>query len=342
METENTSQKLAKKIFLSPKFQKSWAVHEQAFGPILTPAFADDYQSRVHLTAALNLLAKRRVRRAFPKLRKVLARCVTDADRAAVAYFMGLTFELHGDRHNMTIWYTQAGTYHHKFYLPYLKLAKCAHEDALFDTAEENYRAGIACLGDSDPRIAASAYANLASCLTMMHRYEEAEAAIARSRELVPNLPERFATEAMLYAALDQPQKVSDCLDKLDALAPQLTEYTDKLAGKIMTHQHPQFSENDEELDREKAVGFWNWFADNQESIRGQCSEGQPAEFELDMSANFPYLEQYMHLTLTPLENRTRLSFHDFYMTALRKDLEDLLLLQPEVLDETWEFAIVH
>lgn len=342
MKKETLAQDLAKKAFLSPKFQKSWRVHEQAFGPILTPAFAEDYQARVHLTAALNLLSRKHVRRAFPKLRKLMARCVNDADWAAVAYFMGLSFEMHGDRHNMLILYSEAGNYHHKFYLPYLKLAKCAHEDARFDTAEENYRMAISCLDGVDARIAASACANLASCLTMMHRYDEASAAIAQSKEILPNLPERFATEAMLYAVLGQTQQVSDCLDKLDALAPQMTEYTEKLVNRIMTHQHPQFSENDEELDAEKAIGFWKWFTENQKAIRVQCQNGQPEEFELDMNANFPYLERHMQLTVSPKGDRTLLTFSDFYMTALHKDLEALLLLHPEALDQDWEFSIVH
>lgn len=51
MKKQTLADKLAQKSFNSPKFQESWAVHMQAFGPILEPAFAEDYQARVHLTA---------------------------------------------------------------------------------------------------------------------------------------------------------------------------------------------------------------------------------------------------------------------------------------------------
>ena len=39
-------------------FQKSWDTHMEAFGPILGPAFMQNFEARVHLTAALNSLSK--------------------------------------------------------------------------------------------------------------------------------------------------------------------------------------------------------------------------------------------------------------------------------------------
>ena len=37
----------------------------------------------------------------------------------------------------MIAYYQEAGEYGHKFYLPYLKVAKTAHNDAVFEIAEE-------------------------------------------------------------------------------------------------------------------------------------------------------------------------------------------------------------
>ena len=51
--------KLARKSFESAKFQQSWQVHYQAFGPILEPAFVENYQAKIHLTAALNFISNR-------------------------------------------------------------------------------------------------------------------------------------------------------------------------------------------------------------------------------------------------------------------------------------------
>ena len=51
--------KLAEKTFHSATFQKSWNVHMQAFGPILQPAFENNYQAKVHLCAALSFMSNR-------------------------------------------------------------------------------------------------------------------------------------------------------------------------------------------------------------------------------------------------------------------------------------------
>ena len=46
--------KIAEKAFRSKKIQQSWEVHVRAFGPILTEAFCENEQARIHLTNALN------------------------------------------------------------------------------------------------------------------------------------------------------------------------------------------------------------------------------------------------------------------------------------------------
>lgn len=45
MRKETIADKMAKKAFLSDDFQRQWAVHMAAFGPILGPAFPEDYSS---------------------------------------------------------------------------------------------------------------------------------------------------------------------------------------------------------------------------------------------------------------------------------------------------------
>lgn len=43
MAFENFAEKLAKKSFYSAEIQKSWTAHMQIFGPVLEPAFAENY-----------------------------------------------------------------------------------------------------------------------------------------------------------------------------------------------------------------------------------------------------------------------------------------------------------
>ena len=52
MNKQTIVDKLAKKSFEGAAVQKSWQAHMQAFGPILEPAFAENYQARIDLTSA--------------------------------------------------------------------------------------------------------------------------------------------------------------------------------------------------------------------------------------------------------------------------------------------------
>lgn len=49
MKKETLANKLARKSFESKKIQESWQVHFQAFGPILKPAFIDNYQAKIFI-----------------------------------------------------------------------------------------------------------------------------------------------------------------------------------------------------------------------------------------------------------------------------------------------------
>ena len=63
MKKETFAEKLARKSFESAASQKSWHTHMQAFGPILEPAFIDNYKARVDLTAALNFISNRELKK---------------------------------------------------------------------------------------------------------------------------------------------------------------------------------------------------------------------------------------------------------------------------------------
>ncbi len=220
---------------------QSWETHRQAFGPILDPAFQGNLQSRIHLTAALNLISNRKLKEGMEKLQLLKDCCVTNADQAVWWFFMGVGFEFAGAREQMLACYEQAGRFKHGLYLPYLKLAKAAHAGGDYETAERYYREGIRCLKEAaeeyqDDTILASVYANLASCFIMDRRYEEAEWALEESKLLAPKFPGRGGTEAILYALLKQPDKVRERLETLKREEPQLygavKAQTDEILGQ--------------------------------------------------------------------------------------------------------------
>lgn len=349
MAKETLAEKIAKKTFQSADFQRSWAVHMQAFGPILEPAFADNYQARIHLTAALNRISRRDIKGGLDKLKEVQKYIANDADKAAWLFFMGVCFEMAGAKEQMLSCYQQAAEFQHKFYLPYLKVAKSAHNDAVFEVAEENYRAAIHCfdatgLDDQSRTILASAYTNLASCLTMMHRYEEAQAMLHTSCQLLPRQQGRIAAEAVLQAAMGNGEKVAALLSELEKQNPAALEGAKSVTEDILAGTHPHFSRV--EVAPEKITAFWDWFLENREELQAQLAEEQYdqvfALLQTNLKPLFPFMERDPEMGIQPEEKGFRITFADFYMVSLERGYAELIEACPAELEDCWEFEIAH
>ncbi len=348
MEKKNMADKLAEKAFNSPEVQKSWKAHMQAFGPILESAFADDYQARVDLTSALNKISRRDIKGGIKKLEDLHDSCVMNVDKAAWLFFMGVCYEMAGMREQMISCYQQAGEYGHRFYLPYLKLAKCAHTDAAFEAAEYNYHLAIDCLDeDLDEEknrvILASVYTNLASCMTMMHRYIEAEQALEISAQLLPVQQGRAATKAILYAAMGDKEKVALYLEELETQAPQMFFTAQKMTGAILSGEHAHFSEV--YVDDAEIGEFWCWFAENESSMRQKLVNREFDEvlrmLQIQLSNLFPFVKRDPDLGIE-IEDFIEITFADFFMVSLNCGYNKLLDACPEELKLRWKFKIEH
>ena len=225
--------------------RQSWEVHRQAFGPILEPAFAENQQVRILLINALNHISRREVKRGMELLKEIHPHCIYDEDRAAWAFFVGLCFEMGGAKEQGLEWYEKAGEVGHRFYLPYLKLAKAAHAAAQFEKAKGYYQTAIACLlemseNDKEEIILGSAYTNLTSCLTMLHQYPEAEKAWNAAQQY-PAQPGANATAAILYAAMGDAEKTAAHINRLKEKFPAWVPQTQQMTQQILNGTHPAF-----------------------------------------------------------------------------------------------------
>ena len=229
--------------------RQSWEIHRQAFGPILEPAFQENQQARILLINALNHISRREVKPGLEILKQLGEFCIYDEDKAAWAFSVGLCFEMGGGTKQMLHWYAEAGKYGHHFYLPYLKLAKAAHNDARFETAKGYYEAAIVCLlempeTDRDNEILGSAYINLTSCLTMLHAYPAAEAAWEKAK-CYPLQPGADATAAILYAAMGNKEKTAQHIAALEQRFPAWVARTRTMTQQILQGIHPAFPPQD-------------------------------------------------------------------------------------------------
>ena len=225
--------------------RQSWEVHRQAFGPILEPAFTENQQVRILLINALNHISRREVKRGTELLKEIHPHCIYDEDRAAWAFFVGLCFEMGGAKEQGLEWYEKAGEVGHRFYLPYLKLAKAAHSAAQFEKAKGYYQTAIACLlemseNDKEEIILGSAYTNLTSCLTMLHQYPEAEKAWNAAQQY-PAQPGANATAAILYAAMGDAEKTAIHINRLKEKFPAWVPQTQQMTQQILNGTHPAF-----------------------------------------------------------------------------------------------------
>lgn len=349
MKKQSLADKLAQKSFSSPEIQKSWAIHMQAFGPILNPAFPDDYQSRVHLCAALNHISARNLPQALLKLNGLQKRLQTDADKAAFLFCMGLLCETAGKKEEMVALYSQANTFGHTFYLPYLKVAKFYLDNCGYEQAEENYRAAIGCftatgLSDSEKVILGSAHANLSSCLVMMHRYDEADAALTTSRSLCPDAPGRAAPEAVLHAVRGNREQADACLNILKSHAPAAYDSIKKSTDKILAGTDPLFFPVP--VEEEKITLFWDWFAENSQDLTKRLDQ---EEYEAAMTAiaghlleAFPFLEEPPFVAFGKNDAGYVIQLKDMFAIGVIDAYDKLLMACPEDVMADWQFDVVH
>ena len=225
--------------------RQSWEAHRQAFGPILEPAFVENQQVRILLINALNHISRRDVKRGMELLKEIHPHCIYDEDKAAWAFFVGLCFEMGGAKAQMHEWYEKAGEIGHRFYLPYLKLAKAAHSAAQFGKAKGYYETAIDCLlemseNDKDEVIIGSAYTNLTSCYTMLRQYTEAEKAWKAAQQY-PLQPGADATAAILYAAMGNVEKTAEHINRLKEKLPAWVAQTQQMTAQILSGTHPAF-----------------------------------------------------------------------------------------------------
>lgn len=340
---------MARKSFESAQIQQSWSAHMQAFEPILKPAFKENFQAKVHLTAALNFISNRNLAKGWSKLQEVQKFCETDEDKAACLYFMGLCCEMAGDREQMVQLYDHANEYEHKFYLPYLKVAKFYHEGCNYDAAEMNYCSAVECfdhdeLKGQDKIILGTTYMNLASCLTMMHKYDEAKIAIKFSREIQPKASELLAVEAVLYAACNDEELAKKCLARLKTEKPLLYGNAEKTVESILDKSNPMFFPV--QVVEENVNGFWKWFAVYSDEL---CKKLGNEEFEEGLTpvseallTTFPFMEEPPYIALGKNEKGYVIELRDMYMVAVMDAYEKLMNCCPKTVKEQWQFAVLH
>lgn len=347
MKKQSAADKKTQKLLNDPKFQLNWAKHLKSFGPILNDAFAEDAQSRVSLCSALTHITGKNLPQALLKLNSLQKSLVTDADKAAFLFAMGLFCEYAGKFDEMAAFYSQANDLGHGSYLPYLKAAKYNMDSFAYDTAETYYRAAIKCLNPANTQertLLGNANMNLASCLLMMHRPDEAAKALSASREFAPMLPGRAAPEAILHALRGEKPELQQTLTALKEMAPFAHDSIKKSCDQILAGTEPQFYAI--AADEGSINAFWTWFRESEADLKARLDK---EDYESVMTAvgdqllkAFPFLEQRPYTAIGKSEHSYVIQLKDRYATGIISAYEKLLALCPAELKGRWLFHVIH
>lgn len=334
----------AEELFEKAKRQmeQSWESHRQAFGPMLENAYTEDQNARAQLTLALNLISRRKCAEGRKILLDVLKDlCQNDADTAAWRFFMGLSFEMEGNRKQMLSWYSLCCRLEHGFFMPHLKLAKAYHADAFYDGAQLHYSKAIQCaLQEEDPdgEVLGSAYTNLTTCLTMMHRFPEAEQAW-KNAQSYPLQPGACAAGAMLRAAQGDAQGVKAQIAILAEKFPPWVQQTERATGQVLAGNHPHFHRMP--ITDTQIPVFWQWFRANEAGILrgdGQTLQTMNRQLQLIM----PFLRRDVRFRMEKSGQKRKISFCDFYAVSVHYGYAAVLQACPKDLWDKWSFTIIH
>ena len=347
MKKETIADKIARKSFDSAKFQQSWQVHMQAFGPILEPAFVEDYQAKVHLTAALNFISKRNVNKGMAKLQEVKKHIVTDEDKTLYLFVAGLCYEMAGDLPRMTELYDCVNEYNHKFYLPYMKAAKFHQQCGSYDVALERYMKAVDCFSvnptsEQEKLIVASAHINMVTCLTMMHEYEEALTCLEDAYSFGVKVPNSASVEAVLFAAMGEKEKAENSLVQLDG--SPVYDHIKKTVESILNKTNPAFFPV--ETDVAKIEAFWNWFMEYCPILEKRLDDQQYEEGMTPISEKlletFPFVEEPPFVALGKNEKGYVIELRDMYFVAVKDAFDKLLEACPEEVLGQWQFVVLN
>ena len=349
MKKGSFADKMARKAFEKDDVKRSWEIHLKAYGPILEPAFAQNLQARIHLTAALNMISGRNLAGALLKLKSLQKSAANEADKAALLFCFGLYAETAGSQEQMLAYYAMANQCNHKFYLPYLKVAKYYLGGRMCREAEENFRKAIGCfaavgLSDADKLILGAAYTNLASCLTMQHRYDEARTALDNSAKLCPDATGRAAAEAVLFALDGDEAKVAECLALLKPQGAEVVAAVKKNTDGILARTDPMFFEVPVEDSR--IAAFWAWFAGYEAEMKRLLDKEKyddgltPVARQLLVA--FPFLEEIPNVGLGKNARGYVVELKDYYAVGVAAAYEKLIAACPGDTAEKWQFVIAH
>ena len=345
---------LLKSRKISDGFESSWSTHSRMFGDIMEPAFTEDTASRLELVSALNLISAGKHSTAARKLEKLFDACRSDEDFAALNFFMGVCCEKMGLIDMATVYYGQSAEREPEFYMVYLMLAKCLHSRRHYEAAAGTYFKTLDAIlsrpkKDEVPAVReapllGSVHGNLASCLIMMRRYDDAEFELYEAQRYDYAPAQMLVTWATLYAATGRRAQAAEKMSELRKASPELEAASALSIREIIEQKNPRFAPRI--IDGEKLGRFWDWFCKNADKLKA-LAFGMPSQILMEevyeqLSGIFDAVVEKPGFELGRDGVKARMSFFDNYNLTFELWLGRLVNSAPRSLRGDWSFYSIH
>ena len=244
-------QMLGTLLFRLPQNQRRWRSCLGTYLPILENAFPDNDAARLMVMKVLRLIDENNIegaQRIIEALRLTFARNETPVHIALWHILHALHQYRSGHLQRMGGNLRVAGKYGHRFHLAYSLYGDYLyHERHFYDEAEEQFLKAIDSIYAYPPlteqmqTVMGNAYTGAADARTMMHRYDEARAALHMAEQMHAEPEFLLYSKALLSAALHLPSETMQHLADLQKLNQETADQLRPTVERILGNEHPHF-----------------------------------------------------------------------------------------------------
>ena len=330
---------------------KKWRMeHTKVFGELYADAFSQNDEAQVCLTAALINISQREFESAMPKLDMLENICTTESDEIAVNYFKGLNYEMLGNEAQMSEYYEKLRNVSAipKFILtlhPYYRTAKFAQRESECSKSMYYYRKALdfydgAKIDSHVANIASHIIYDMATLCLYMHEYTACERLLNTSYQYDKSQnQQRDYVKAVLLAVQGNRD---DCKKFINSLNLFIRANCQAITDAIFSGSDPHYCIVTQ--DRSLYEDFWNYFLQDEESIRDMILGGKIEEAQRIVSQKLTKALGFMKRTLDcRIEKESEnieIYCKNYWVKSLIEEHTALFAAKPDKLSN-WKFVSV-
>ena len=320
------------------------------FFPILEPTFQENRYAQLLTLFSLDCTERGKLPAAQRLLSKLEPICDagSDAEKALWCVATGYFLDHCGQRNSAVSAFEEAAAHGHHFPLPYLVTAEFHLLNTKFyDIALSNYDQAINCiyryppLDEAKQHLIAQAHAGMAICLIMMHRTEEAAAALEKA-EAASHTEEYQHARALLCAIKGDTSGAEAALAAFRELDQKLSDHVAWHVRMILDGTHIHF--NVRPVKPQLAQDFWAWFREKEAEFQPLLEKGDADSCGTMLADHIntlvPDEEDMMNATIELQDGQPTIILTACYSRSYAAMIDAIAAACPEDLSQRWKLII--